>query len=57
MSVDTVEGGAMESQVLSSLLGIVVLSSSESRESVEGDDLHWTNKDILDSMMGWILEA
>ena len=39
VSVDTVDGGGTELQVLSSLSAIVVLSSSKSLESVEGDDL------------------
>ena len=46
VSVDTVDGGGTELQVLSSLSATLVFSSSESPESMEGDDLDWTDKDI-----------
>ena len=48
VSIDTVDGGRTELQVLSSLPVTLVLSSSESPESVEGDDLDWADKDIPD---------
>ena len=48
VSVDTVDSGGTELEVLSSLPGTVLLSSSESPQSVEGDDVEWTDKDIPD---------
>ena len=46
VSVDTVDGGSNNLQVLSSSPATLVLSSSESPESVEGDDLDWTDREI-----------
>ena len=48
VSVDTVDGGGTELEVLCSVPGTVLLSSSESPQSVEGDDVDWTDKDVPD---------
>ena len=48
MSIDKVVEEAAEVQVISSTPRIVILSSSENLRSFEGDDMEWTDKDVLD---------
>ena len=48
VSIDTVDGGGNDLQVLSSSPSTLVLSSSESPESLGGDDLDWTDREIPD---------
>ena len=48
VSIDMIEGGSNDLQVLSSSPATLLLSSSESPESLGGDDLDWTDREIPD---------